>query len=76
MNSEKLYSLAETAQAIGFSEQHLRKMCRENRCAHTVKGDRYFFTEGEARALVVHVAAKVMDGTQGNGVPKGKMEKK
>lgn len=56
---EKLYTLKETAETAGFSEQHLRKLCHTKRVAHTRKGDRYYFTAEEAARLIVHVVPAV-----------------
>jgi hypothetical protein len=53
---EKLYTLKEIAKTSGFSEQYLRKLCRESKVAHTRKGSRFFFTAEEAAHLIVHVA--------------------
>ena len=44
---EKLYSLADAAKASGYNDQHLRKLCREQKVNHTVRGSRYFFTAEE-----------------------------
>ena len=52
---EKLYSLAEAAKASGYNDQHLRKLCREQKVNHTVRGSRYFFTAEELEGLARHV---------------------
>ena len=56
---EKLYSLADAAEASGYNDQHLRKLCREQKVAHTIRGSRYFFTAGEMEALARHVEVSV-----------------
>ena len=44
--------LKEAAERLGISEQHLRKLCREKKIAHTRIGARYFLTAEQADALV------------------------
>ena len=57
METEKLFTLAEAAEILGVNDQHLRKLCRLRKVAHTRRGGegRYFFTQGELDRFVVHV---------------------
>lgn len=52
----KLFTLAAAAAASGYSEQHLRRLCREKKVAHTVRGSRYMFTAEELEGLARHIA--------------------
>lgn len=63
----KIYSLTEAAAESGFCVQHLRRLCRDRRVSHTRRGDRYFFTVEELKALTVHVAAVPIDNTPEDG---------
>ena len=55
---EKLFSLSAAAKVSGYNDQHLRKLCREKRVAHTIRGSRYFFTAEEIEGLARHVAVE------------------
>ena len=58
----KLYPLTTVAKAVGYSAQHLRRLCRENRVAHTTRNTHFFFTEEDVKNLSRHVevAAEVI----------------
>lgn len=57
----KLYSVGQAAELSGYNEAVLRRKCAASSVAHTRRGTgkdtRYFFTEGEVAALLVHVEA-------------------
>jgi hypothetical protein len=55
----KLFTLAAAAAASGYSEQHLRKLCRDRKVAHTLRGSRYMFTAEELEGLARHIAVAV-----------------
>ena len=55
---EKLFSLTEASKLSGYNDQHLRKLCREKRVNHTIRGSRYFFTLEELEGLARHVAVE------------------
>ena len=55
---EKLYTLTQAASVSGYNDQHLRKLCREKKVAHTIRGSRYFFTAAEIEGLARHVAVE------------------
>lgn len=55
---ERLYSLAEAAKLSRYNDQHLRKLCREKKIAHTIRGSRYFFTTEELEALARHIVVE------------------
>jgi hypothetical protein len=56
---EKLYTLSEASKLSGYNDQHLRKLCREKKVAHTIRGSRYMFTAEELEGLARHIAVAV-----------------
>ena len=57
---EKLFSLTEAADILNVNDQHLRKLCRTFKVAHTRQhgSGHYFFTQAEIDAFFVHVEPK------------------
>ncbi len=57
---EKLFSLTEAAEILNVNDQHLRKLCRLKKVAHTRRAGagHYFFTQGELDRFTIHIEPK------------------
>ena len=58
LRDKTLLTIYGAAKASGYSPQHLRRLCADDKIAHLRRGHQYFFTQEHVHALFQYTAPR------------------